>query len=100
MGQVQSGNDKAGMRHYLEICVLLAEEGCPAGGSPGEQGRHRAGVRDLGWLRATRLPQGLEVGGKMRRRRRRHRGKPPGVIPLRPLSIPKGIIILLHFIQS
>ena len=53
MNQMQPGDDKAGIRHYPERRILLAEEGPPAGGNPGEQGRHLAGVGDLGWLCAV-----------------------------------------------
>lgn len=47
---MQSGDDKAGIRHYVELCILLVEGGPAAGG---EQGRLRAGVGDLGWLCAA-----------------------------------------------
>lgn len=45
---MQAGKDKTGIRHYLELHILLAEGIPPAGGTPHEQARHHAGVRDLG----------------------------------------------------
>lgn len=45
---MQAGKDKTGIRHYLELYILLAEGIPPAGGTPHEQARHHAGVRDLG----------------------------------------------------
>lgn len=103
---MQSGNDKAGIRHYLELRILLAEGISPAGGNPGEQGRHLAGLRDpagsalLGGAHLAAPKTGGGWQGEEGKAESKITRQTCFMISLCPLSIPKGMITLLHFIES
>jgi len=105
LNQTQSGNAKAGITHHLELYFSLAEGSPPAGGNPGEQGRHRAGVRDRGCLRPVwRCSPGCHkkwrwVAGQGGADVKESHPADSFHDITCPHSIPEGMITLLCFIQ-